>query len=81
MATTVDEIADAMFNMVKEAFGIKKLKPTDLTKAMMQLYEGEIDKKMCKAAIKELVNSGRCVYTYFGGSFIEIPHKEGSAND
>ncbi len=81
MAKTVDEIADAMFNMVKEAFGIKKLKPMDLTKAMMQLYEGEIDKKMCKAAIKELVNSGRCVYTYFGGSFIEIPHKEGSAND
>ena len=81
MAKTVEEIADAMFNMVNEAFGIKKLKPMDLTKAMIQLYEGEVDKKMCKAAIKELVNSGRCVYTYFGGSFIEIPHKEGSAND
>ena len=81
MAKTVDEIADAMFKLVEEAFGIKKLKPMDLTKAMMQLYEGEVDKKTCKEAIKQLINSGRCVYTYFGGSYIEIPHKEGSAND
>jgi len=81
MAKSVDEIADAMFKLVKEAYGIKKLKPMDLTKSMMQLYEGEVDKKTCKLAIKQLIDSGRCVYTYFGGSYIEIPHKEGSAND
>ena len=81
MAKTVDEIADAMYNMVKEAFGVKKYKPMDLTKAMIQMFGDEVDKKTCKAAIKELVNSGRCVYTYFGGSFLEIPHKEGAAND
>ena len=34
-----------------------------------------------KEAIKSLVNSGKLVYTYFGGSFLEIPHKEGAAND
>jgi len=73
----VQEIADAMYNMVKEAMGKKKYKATDLTKAMVQLHG--VDKKVCKAAIKELVNSGRCVYTYFGGSFIEIPHEEGAA--
>ena len=81
MAKTVDEIADAMFKMVKDAFGVKKLKPMDLTKAMMQMFEGEVDKKTCKSAIKQLIDSGRCVYTYFGGSYIEIPHKEGAAND
>ena len=81
MAKTVEEIADAMYKMVEDAFGQKKLKPTDLTKAMIQIYGDEVDKKLCKAAIKELVNNGRCVYTYFGGSFIEIPHKEGAAND
>ena len=81
MATTVEEVAEAMYKMVKDAFGIKKLKPTDLTKAMIQIYGDDVDKKMCKAAIKELVNSGRCVYTYFGGSFIEIPHRESAAND
>jgi hypothetical protein len=82
MAKTVEEIADAMYTMVKDSMGVKKLKPMDLTKAMIQLYESEgVDKKMCKAAIKELINSGKCVYTYFGGSYIEIPHKEGAAND
>jgi hypothetical protein len=81
VAKTVDEIADAMYAMVKDAFGQKKLKPMDLTKAMIQLYGDEVDKKMCKEAIKQLINSGRCVYTYFGGSFIEIPHREGAAND
>ena len=81
MAKSVEEIADAMYKMVSDAQGQKKLKPGDLTKAMLELYPDEVDKKMCKAAIKELVNNGRCVYTYFGGSYIELPHKEGAAND
>jgi len=81
VAKTVSEIADAMFKMVKESTGQKKLKATDLTKAMMELYGDEVDKQLCKEAIKELMNSGRCVYTYFGGSYIELPHKEGAAND
>jgi hypothetical protein len=81
MAKTVEEIAEAMYSMVKDAQGVKKLKAMDLTKAMIQIYGDEVDKKMCKAAIKELINSGKCVYTYFGGSYIELPHKEGAAND
>ena len=81
MAKTVDEIADAMFKMVKDAHGVKKLKPMDLVKAMRQMFGDDVDKKTCKLAIKQLVDSGRCVYTYFGGSFIEIPHREGAAND
>ncbi|MBU8932622.1 MAG: hypothetical protein KOO62_01310 [candidate division Zixibacteria bacterium] len=79
---TVDEIADAMFKMVSDAQGLKKLKPMDLRKAMIQLFgEDECDKKLCKEAIKSLVNSGRVVYTYFGGSYLELPHREGAAND
>jgi len=81
MAKTVDEIADAMYNMVKDAQGLKKLKPMDLTKAMVAMFGDEVDKKACKGAIKQLIDSGKCVYTYFGGSFIEIPHREGAAND
>ena len=81
MAKTADEIADSMFKLVEEAQGLKKLKAMDLIKAMIQLYGDEVDKKLCKLAIKELINSGRCVYTYFGGSYIEIPHREAAAND
>lgn len=80
MAKTAPEIADAMFNLVKEAQGVKKLKATDLTKAMIELFPGEVDKQLCKDAIRELMNTGRCVYTYFGGSYIELPHTEGAAN-
>jgi hypothetical protein len=81
MAKTAEEIADAMYKLVEDAQGVKKLKPMDLTKAIVQMYGDEVDKKACKGAIKLLIDSGRCIYTYFGGSFIEIPQKEGAANE
>ena len=81
MAKTVDDVAEAMYKLVAEAQGVKKLKPMDLTKTMIQMFGDEVDKKLCKEAIKQIINSGKCVYTYFGGSFIELPHREGAAND
>ena len=81
MALTPDEVADAMYEMVKEYQGKKKFKASDLTKAMMEKFGDECDKKLAKLAIRSLMDSERCVYTYFGGSFIEIPHKEGAANE
>jgi len=77
---SVEEVAEAMFKMVKDAAGIKKFKAMDLQKAMKEIYPGRVDKQLCKAATKQLIDSGRLVYTYFGGSFIEIPHVEGAAN-
>jgi hypothetical protein len=77
----VDEVADAMYKMIKDSMGQKKWKATDLTKAVLELFGADkCDKKLAKLAIRELVESEKCVYTYFGGSFIEIPHKEGAAN-
>ncbi len=76
----VEEVADAMYKMIKETMGQKKWKATDLTKAVIELYGDKCDKTLAKEAIKELINSEKCVYTYFGGSFIEIPHKEGAEN-
>jgi hypothetical protein len=78
MAVTKEEVADAMYEMVAEYQGKKKFKASDLTKAMIQKFgEDEVDKKLCKAAIRDLMDSGRCIYTYFGGSYIELPPKEG----
>lgn len=80
MARSPEEVADAMYEMVKEYQGKKKFKAIDLTKAMIEKFgEAECDKALCKTAIRTLMDSGRCVYTYFGGSFIEIPHEEGAA--
>lgn len=83
MAKTVEEIADFMYKQVEEARKVgKKLKPGDLTKDAVKAFGDEgVDKSMGKEAIKSLVNSGRVVYTYFGGSFLEVPHKEGASND
>ena len=77
---STEELANAMYKMIKDAAGMKKFKAGDLIKAMAETYGDRVDKKSCKEAIKELINSGKCVYTYFGGSFIEIPHTEGAAN-
>jgi hypothetical protein len=76
----VEEVSDAMFNLIKDSMGQKKWKATDLTKAVLELYGDRCDKTLAKSAIRELIESGKCVYTYFGGSFIEIPHKEGAEN-
>ena len=77
---SVDEAAEAMFKLIKDAMGQKKYKAMDLHKALAELYPDRVDKNLGKVAIKQLIDSGRCVYTYFGGSYIELPHKEGSAN-
>ena len=82
MAVTTEQVADAMYDMVKEYQGKKKFKASDLTKAMIQKFgEDEVDKKLCKGAIRTLMDSGRCIYTYFGGSYIELPPDEGAAGD
>jgi hypothetical protein len=79
-AVSVEAVAEAMYQMVKEAAGVKKLKPTDLTKAMLEHFGPErCSKDLCKEALRRLMDSGRCVYTYFGGSFVELPPKEGQA--
>ena len=80
MAVSPEEVAEAMYELVAQYQGKKKFKAGDLTKEMIAKYgEDQCDKKLCKLAIRQLMDSGRCVYTYFGGSFIEVPHEEGAA--
>jgi len=81
MAVTAEQLADEMFELVREYQGKKKFKAIDLTKAMKETHGEEADRQVCKEAIRLLMDSGRCVYTYFGGSYIEMPHREGAAND
>ncbi|MEJ2614838.1 MAG: hypothetical protein P8Z35_07770 [Ignavibacteriaceae bacterium] len=76
----IEEVADAMYRLIKDSMGQKKWKATDLTKAVLELFGDRCDKTLAKSAIRELIESRKCVYTYFGGSFIEIPHKEGAEN-
>lgn len=75
---TVTQIADAMFAMIADAAGKKKYKAGDLQKAMREVFgDQNVDRDDVKLAIRDLIESGRCIYTYYGGSYIEIPRPEG----
>jgi len=73
---TVEMVAEDMFQLVSECAGKKNLKPGDLTKAMMAKHGDACSKDLCKLAIRQLIDSSRCVYAYVGGSFIQLPPKE-----
>ena len=70
MAST-EELADAMYEMVKEYHGKRNLKAMDLIKAMQQKFEGA-SKPDCKQAIRVLIDGGKCTYSYVGGSYIVL---------
>ena len=71
---TIDQIADAMFELVKSTHGKKNLKPMDVTKAMIDEFgEDNVDKRACKKALRLIIDSGRCVYKYAGGSYVTLP--------
>lgn len=76
---SIEALAEDMYKMVEECAGKKNLKAGDLTKAMIAKYgEDACNKSDCKKAIRILMDSGRCVYAYMGGSYIQLPPKEGS---
>jgi len=75
---TVEELADSMYKLVEEYTGKRKFKAQDLVKDVIQKYgEDIVSKKDGKQGIQLLIDSGtgRCVYTYFGGSFVELAPK------
>jgi hypothetical protein len=73
MSVTIDQVADAMYEMVKEYHGKRNLKAMDLTKAMAEKFGAECDKQVSKQAIRQLIDSGKCTYSYVGGSYIVLP--------
>jgi hypothetical protein len=76
----VDTLAEEMYQMVTECAGKKNLKAIDLTKGVIAKHaEGACNKEDCKKAIRLLIDSGRCVYSYLGGSYIQLPPKEDGA--
>ncbi len=78
MALSKQELVEFIYDLVFKAQGKKQLKAMDLQKAVLKEHPDQ-NKNDVKFAIKELIDTGRCVYTYFGGSFIELPHVEGAA--
>lgn len=79
-AVPVETLAEDMYQLLVECAGKKNLKAGDLTKAMVAKHgEQACSKDDCKKAIRTLIDSGRCIYSYLGGSYIQLPPKDGSA--
>ena len=79
-AIAAETLADEMFKVVTECAGKKNLKAGDLTKEMIARHgAGNCTKEDCKHAIRLLIDSGRCIYSYLGGSYIQLPAKEDPA--
>ncbi len=78
MVITVEALADEMYALISQYAGKRNLKAGDLTKEMIARHgEAGCSKDACKQAIRILIESGRCVYSYLGGSYIQLPPKEG----
>jgi len=80
MALSKPDLCNFIYDMVAKAQGKKNLKAMDVQKAVLKEHPDQ-PKNDIKFAIKELIDTERCVYTYFGGSYIEIPHEEGAAKN
>jgi len=80
MALSKAELVEFIFELVSKAQGKKNLKAMDVQKAVLKEHPDQ-PKNDIKFAIKDLIDGSRCVYTYFGGSYIEIPHEEGAAKN
>lgn len=74
---TVEEVADCMYKQVEQFSGKKRFKPGDLIKHAQK--ELGADKKLSKDAIRILTDEGKLVYSYFGGTWLELPYEEGAA--
>ena len=70
---TIEQVADAMFELVSSMKGKRDLKPMDVTKQVIEQFDGEIDKRTCKKALRTLIDSGRLTYKYAGGSYVTLP--------
>jgi len=68
-----EEVMKKIYELVEKSTGKKKLKSSDIQKTVSA--EAGVSRDEVKAALKVLVDDGKLIYTYFGGSFVEIPPK------
>ncbi|MFN3739174.1 MAG: hypothetical protein ACK4TF_00685 [Thermodesulfovibrionales bacterium] len=69
-----EELKQKIYSLVEQSMGKKKLKQSEIEKKLSE--EAGVTRQDVKAALKELIDEGKLIYTYFGGSFVEIPPKQ-----
>ena len=74
MSVTMEELCDAIYDLIKSTHGKKNLKAMDVVKEMVaQFGEDNCGKRDVKKALREMMDSGRLTYKYEGGSFVSLP--------
>ena len=68
------ELKQKIYSLVEQSMGKKKLKQSDIEKKISE--EAGVTRQEVKEALRELIDEGKLIYTYFGGSFVEIPPKQ-----
>jgi hypothetical protein len=77
---SVDQIADEMYQILAEAAGKRNLNANDLTKLMVAKFGPACSRDDCKKAIRQLIESQKCVYCFLGGvNYIQVAKKEDAA--
>lgn len=69
-----EELKKKIYEMVEKSMKGKKLKASDIFKKLEK--EHGVPRAESKAALRELMDSGTLIYSYKGGSYVEIPPKE-----
>ena len=77
-SVSIETLAEEMYRLVADCAGKRNLKPGDLTKEMIAKHGPACSKDDCKKALRILIDSGRCVYSYLGGSYIHLPPEPGT---
>lgn len=71
---TKHKIEEKIIGLVKEYMGKKRFKPVDIVKEMEKEFAAEgVSKEDIKGALKEIMDDGKLVYGYAGGSFLTLP--------
>ena len=71
----VKELQEKIYAFSEKYAGKKKLKEKDIIKGIMK--DTGLEKPEVKAALRDMINEGRLMYSYGGGaSSVEIPSEE-----
>ncbi len=67
-----EELKKQIYTLIEQAAGKKKYKQMDVIKHFRNLGVPDAE---TKEAIRELIDGGQLIYTYMGGSYIELASK------
>ncbi len=68
------KVEDKIIGLVREYAGKKRFKPIDLVKEMERDFAAEgLTKDDIKGVLKDIMDEGKLVYGYAGGSFLTLP--------